>query len=241
MDTMASLALATEPPSEELLKRKPYGRTEYIITPIMWRNIIGQAVFQLIVLNIILFFGDEIFNVPNQIGIDSWTPENGKHFTLFFNTFVFMQVFNEINARKLKREELNVFEGFFNNPLFLIILVFTVIVHYFLVELGGRAVQCSPLTIQQHLITFAIGSFSLVNGVFIKILPEEWFQSISLFKVQKVTELEDENLFFNPTILRRKKSSVVASNTQASVSRKDSATLLAIRSKGSKDFSKKNN
>ena len=41
MDTMGSLALATEPPKMELLKRKPYSRTEYIITPTMWRNIIG--------------------------------------------------------------------------------------------------------------------------------------------------------------------------------------------------------
>jgi len=90
MDTMASLALATEPPSDELLKRRPYGRTEYIITPIMWRNIICQALFQLTVLNFILFYGDEFFGVPSQIGIESWTIENGKHFTIFFSTFVFM-------------------------------------------------------------------------------------------------------------------------------------------------------
>ena len=45
MDTMASLALATEEPTDELLKRKPYGRREYMITPVMWRNIIGHSVF----------------------------------------------------------------------------------------------------------------------------------------------------------------------------------------------------
>ena len=41
MDTFASLALATEPPNNELLKRKPYGRNESIVTPNMWRNIFG--------------------------------------------------------------------------------------------------------------------------------------------------------------------------------------------------------
>jgi magnesium-transporting ATPase (P-type) len=46
MDTMAALALATEPPTPDLLNRKPYGRFENIITPAMWRNIIGQVVFQ---------------------------------------------------------------------------------------------------------------------------------------------------------------------------------------------------
>jgi len=45
MDTFASLALATEAPSEELLLRKPYGRRDYIITPLMWRNIIGHGIY----------------------------------------------------------------------------------------------------------------------------------------------------------------------------------------------------
>ena len=40
MDTLASLALATEPPTDELLTRKPYGRKEHMITPGMWRSII---------------------------------------------------------------------------------------------------------------------------------------------------------------------------------------------------------
>ena len=49
-DTLASLALATEPPSEQLLKRKPYGRKSKVISRIMVRNIVGQGVYQLAVL-----------------------------------------------------------------------------------------------------------------------------------------------------------------------------------------------
>lgn len=41
MDTFASLALSTEPPSEKLLERKPYARDDSIVTPNMWRNIFG--------------------------------------------------------------------------------------------------------------------------------------------------------------------------------------------------------
>lgn len=40
IDTLASLALATEPPTEDVLHRKPYRRDEYIITPEMWLTII---------------------------------------------------------------------------------------------------------------------------------------------------------------------------------------------------------
>lgn len=48
MDTFAALALATERPTEDLLDRKPYGRYDKLITRTMWRNIISQAVFQVI-------------------------------------------------------------------------------------------------------------------------------------------------------------------------------------------------
>lgn len=45
MDTLAALALATEPPSDELLKRKPHKRNDFILTPIMMKKIIGQAIY----------------------------------------------------------------------------------------------------------------------------------------------------------------------------------------------------
>jgi P-type Ca2+ transporter type 2B len=45
MDTCAALALATEPPNDNILENPPYSRTELIVTPIMWRNIMGQAFF----------------------------------------------------------------------------------------------------------------------------------------------------------------------------------------------------
>jgi len=57
MDTLASLALATELPTEEMLKRKPYGRTKPLISRTMMKNIIGHSVYQLIVIFTILFAG----------------------------------------------------------------------------------------------------------------------------------------------------------------------------------------
>jgi Ca2+ transporting ATPase len=57
MDTLASLALATEPPSDDLLERKPYSRFENLITPDMWKNIITQGTLQIVILGAILFRG----------------------------------------------------------------------------------------------------------------------------------------------------------------------------------------
>ena len=104
MDTFASLALATEPPSEDLLLRKPYSRFEHLITPVMWKNIIMQALLQIIILGTILFCGPQIFNIPSSIGLKHhhWNEQTGRHYSIFFNTFVMLQLFNEINSRKLK-------------------------------------------------------------------------------------------------------------------------------------------
>jgi Ca2+ transporting ATPase len=60
MDTLASLALATEPPTDELLTRKPYSKFESIMTPDMWKNIITQGLLQIVVLGAIFFKGKSI-------------------------------------------------------------------------------------------------------------------------------------------------------------------------------------
>jgi len=56
-DTLASLSLATEHPADDLLHRKPYGRNQNIVSPIMIRNIVSHAIYQLIILFYMLFAG----------------------------------------------------------------------------------------------------------------------------------------------------------------------------------------
>ncbi|KAK2948872.1 ion-transporting P-type ATPase [Blattamonas nauphoetae] len=55
MDTFAALALATEIPTKQLLKRRPYGKTDSLICPSMWRNILVGTIFQVICLVLMLF------------------------------------------------------------------------------------------------------------------------------------------------------------------------------------------
>jgi Ca2+ transporting ATPase len=95
---------------------------------------------------IILYLGPEIFGIPSSIGVSEWNEETGKHYSIFFNVFVLLQVFNEINARKLKAEEYNVFENFFNNKLFLIILVATIIIQLTMVKYGGESLKTVELS-----------------------------------------------------------------------------------------------
>ena len=67
MDSLGSLALATEPPKEELLKRPPYRREEYIISQKMVKHILGNAIYQLIVVYSIVFAGEYWFPEPNEM------------------------------------------------------------------------------------------------------------------------------------------------------------------------------
>ena len=65
MDTMGALALGTEPPTPELLQRKPYKRSAPLISWPMRRNILVQGTFQLILLLILLFNGAKWFGVAH--------------------------------------------------------------------------------------------------------------------------------------------------------------------------------
>jgi Ca2+ transporting ATPase len=170
MDTLASLALATEPPTDELLTRKPYSKFESLITPDMWKNIICQGLLQIIVLGAILFKGPQLLGIQSSIGVHEWTVESGKHYCIFFNTFVLMQVFNEINARKLKSDEINVFKNFFNNPLFIVILIATVIIQILCVEFGGQSLRTVPLNLREHGLCMFLGSLPLFFAPLFKLL-----------------------------------------------------------------------
>uniref|UniRef100_A0A915LVS2 Calcium-transporting ATPase n=1 Tax=Meloidogyne javanica TaxID=6303 RepID=A0A915LVS2_MELJA len=158
MDTLASLALATEPPTEDLLKRKPYGRTSPLISRTMMKNIIGHAIYQLTVLFTLIFAGHKLFGIESDLKAQLRAPP-GQHFTIVFNTFVMMTLFNEVNARKIHGER-NVFKGLTTNPIYCAIWISTFLVQILIIEFGGHALYTEPLTVEQWLwcIVFGVGS-----------------------------------------------------------------------------------
>lgn len=88
MDTLAALALATDPPQDSVLDRKPERRNASIISTTMWKMIIGQAIYQLVITFLIYFGGIRVLPGPDNITDDQIQ-------TLVFNTFVWMQIFNQ--------------------------------------------------------------------------------------------------------------------------------------------------
>ncbi|XP_034719327.1 plasma membrane calcium-transporting ATPase 1a isoform X1 [Etheostoma cragini] len=169
MDTFASLALATEPPTEALLLRKPYGRNKPLISRTMMKNILGQGVFQLITIFTLLFAGEKFFDIDSGRNAPLHAPPS-EHYTIVFNTFVLMQLFNEINARKIHGER-NVFEGIFNNLIFCSIVFGTFIIQFVIVQFGGKPFSCVALTVDQWLWCTFLGFGSLLWGQVISSIP----------------------------------------------------------------------
>ncbi|XP_057498810.1 putative calcium-transporting ATPase 11, plasma membrane-type isoform X2 [Actinidia eriantha] len=162
MDTLGALALATEPPSDELMKRPPIGRNVSFITKVMWRNIIGQSIYQLAVLGVLKFDGKHLMKLN---GSDADSVLN----TFIFNTFVFCQVFNEINSRDM--EKINVFLGMFGSWLFMLIIISTVSFQVVIVEFLGTFADTVPLSWELWLASVLIGAVSMPIAVVLKCIP----------------------------------------------------------------------
>ena len=211
MDSFASLALATESPKETILHRPPFPKKAAIITKLMWRSILGHALYQFIVLIIIIFFGAgdrPAEGLPLQKGgffdlYSGWVPikeavgcgmavpvnetytpeleytdevakECSAHFGMVFNIFVFMQLFNQINARKINGE-FNSFSGILDNAMFLIIMLLEAAGQFVCVEVGGAVFSVSGgLTGAQWAICLAFGSGELLWNIFVCMIPVDW-------------------------------------------------------------------
>ncbi|KAG5559719.1 hypothetical protein RHGRI_009287 [Rhododendron griersonianum] len=165
MDTLGALALATEPPTDELMHRPPVGRREPLITNIMWRNLLVQAFYQVTVLLILNFDGREILHLEHYDDNGATKVKN----TLIFNAFVFCQIFNEFNARK--PEEINIFKGVTKNFLFMGIVGITILLQVVIVMFLGKFAGTVRLSWKLWLVSIAIGIVSWPLAIVGKFIP----------------------------------------------------------------------
>lgn len=162
MDTLGALALATEPPRDDLMQRAPVGRTGKFINNTMWRNILGQSIYQFITIWYLQTQGKRLFQLD---GPDTDLTLN----TITFNSFVFCQVFNEISSREM--EKINVFRGILQNYVFLAVLISTVVFQFIIVQFLGDFANTIPLTMSQWFVTVFLGFLGMPIAAVVKLLP----------------------------------------------------------------------
>ncbi|KAF2788731.1 calcium-translocating P-type ATPase [Melanomma pulvis-pyrius CBS 109.77] len=183
MDTFAALALATDPPTRSLLDRLPDPKSAPLITLRMWKMIIGQAIYQLVVTFILYFGGNSILAYDTQEEKDSLA-------TLVFNSFVWMQIFNSLNNRRLDNR-FNIFEGITHNWFFIIILAIMIGGQTLIVFVGGAAFSVVRINGIQWGISIFLGFLSIPVGVIVRCIPDELIRRCipAFMKRQRTPEL----------------------------------------------------
>lgn len=139
MDSLGGLALATDAPTDELLRKPPVDVDASIVTRRMRAHIASQAAYQLTVVFALLASGRR---------------------RLVFNAFVWMQLVNQINCRKVN-ERFDVFEGAWRNPTFLGIFASEVGLQVLIVQRGGVVFDTEPLDANQWAACVALGLVAL--------------------------------------------------------------------------------
>ena len=195
MDTFAALALATDPPTLELLNRKPEPKGSSIISFNMWKMIFGQAILQLVITFVLNFAGNRIFT--------SWDSDHMS--TVVFNTFVWLQIFNEVNCRRLD-DKLNVFSGLQRNPFFIAITLIMIGGQILIVFVGGTAFSVTKINGEQWATSIILGLLSLPFGAIIRLIPNDFIKIFIprklLERKRKTTIIDEERVTeeWNPAI-----------------------------------------
>jgi len=200
MDILAAIAIGTEPYMKDVVlkegdeqnrKATRISRRDEIILPEIWRNIFGAVVYQLLVLLVLVYFGEFIFfPKPFNIIYEELRDENGKPTdrlvmdTIIFHTFILMNLFNQINCRVVEADEFNVFKTLFNNPTFWAVMIFELAVQNWMLwlaesELGSVLVGTAPLSANQTIACWCLGAGSLIIYPLAKLIPLEKLKPIT--------------------------------------------------------------
>ena len=161
MDSFGALALATDPPDASLLTRPPDNPALPLITRGMWRMILSQSFYQIIVMCFIAFVLARLkpsWHIP----------------TIAFNAFVWMQLFNEINCRFLiepKSRNLNPFRNLHRNWFFPVIWIGSSAIQVILVFFGGIVFGTKPIGWAEWLICLSFGVSSLLLNLLVRLIP----------------------------------------------------------------------
>jgi Ca2+-transporting ATPase len=148
MDTLASLALCSEPPRAGLMEVPPKRRDEDILTkPMLWTIFVTAAFFVAAMLGLLVLMKEGWFGGAELPADGGFTA---RQTTLFFSVYVFFQVWNQINCRSLV-PEVSGLARLFSNPVFLGVAAVTAIGQALIVSFGGRLFKVEPLALSDWL------------------------------------------------------------------------------------------
>lgn len=153
MDTFAALALASLPPSREVMREKPRRPDESIITPAMTRAIVGCGILFALLLCVLLWHCEH--------GADPGVQP--RELTIFFTIFVMMQFWNLFNAKALGSCH-SAFRRFWADHGMALVLVLILVGQVLIVEFGGSIFRTVPLSFHDWMLCIAVTLPVLIVG-----------------------------------------------------------------------------
>ena len=137
MDTFAAIALGSERPHPSIIKNGPINERDPLMTTSMLKQIYGLTIYIFVVSTILYFFVDNMWGLEynnTDLLYDVNGPTNkAVVYTMIFNAFVWMHIFNEFNCRKVGANQYNVFNGLITNWVFLIVMAVIIGLQFFFV------------------------------------------------------------------------------------------------------------
>ena len=150
MDTFAAMALASLPPSKDVLKEMPRKQSDFIISKKMFRGILTHGIFFFIVLfSMLYYYGNEVSN-----GITT------HHLTIFFTTFVMIQLWNLFNAKTFGCKD-SAFSNLKHSKGLLFVFLIVLIGQWLIVSFGGKMFRTEPLSLCEWGVIIALTSLVL--------------------------------------------------------------------------------
>ena len=152
MDTFAALALASLPPSHEVMKDKPRKASDFIINKSIGFGILFCGIIFFLVMFALLVYCER----RGKGGVDV------HELTMFFTTFVMIQFWNLFNAKALMSHH-TAFRHFLKDKGMILVLVLVLVGQWIIVTFGGEMFRTTPLSLHEWLLI--IGSTSVVLWV----------------------------------------------------------------------------
>jgi len=169
MDSLASLALATDAPSRDALAGPPPAPDAPLLGPHLVKSVVGQAVFQTSVMAWLVLGGGAAAVAGGVAAGDPPAPGTPAG-TVVFHTFVCMQLFNQVNARRV-RDEADVLAGAASNRLFLAVLATEAALQAGIVQFGGPVFDTVPLSAGAWGACVGLGALTLLVRAALARLP----------------------------------------------------------------------
>ena len=167
MDTFAAMALASLPPSREVMNDKPRARDAFIITRSMWKGILGIGVLFFAVLFAMFYYylHDDV-----EFGVQM------RELTIFFTTFVMLQWWNLFNAKTLGASH-SAFRRLYADRGMLLVLALILFGQWVIVSFGGKMFRTVPLSLVQWLTIIVGTSVVLWVGEIYRIIVRQRIRS----------------------------------------------------------------